>query len=319
MNGSDPRGATGSGDEPADHPARDPAHAEFVPAPGPGGPAPGSPADPAVRPSRAGRDLPAAIAVGVGLGGLVLASLFIVRDAFLAVVVAFALIGIRELSGALATGGTKVPMIPVGLGGVAMLVGAWAGGAELVVVAFGVTLLGVLLVRLPAGAQGYVRDVTAGLFTLAYVPLLGSFAVLLAVPADGAWRVVAFVVTTIASDIGGYAVGVLAGRHLMAPTISPKKSWEGFAGSVATCSVAGWLTVSYGLGGPAWVGVLLGVLTACAATIGDLSESLIKRDLGIKDMGSLLPGHGGMMDRLDSLLFVAPVAWIVLDMLVPVS
>ncbi|MDQ3415860.1 MAG: phosphatidate cytidylyltransferase, partial [Actinomycetota bacterium] len=147
-----------------------------------------------MRTSRAGRDLPAAIAVGVGLGGLVLVSLFIVRDVFVLVVVGFALIGIRELSGALATGGTKVPVIPVGLGAVAMLVGGWIGGAELVLVALGVTLLGVLLVRLPAGAHGYVRDVTAGLFVLAYVPLLGAFVVLMAVPSDGAWRVVAFVV-----------------------------------------------------------------------------------------------------------------------------
>ena len=112
---------------------------------------------------------------------------------------------------------------------------------------------------------------------------------------------------------------MLAGRHPMAPRVSPRKSWEGFAGSVVTCAIAGWLTVSYGLGGAAWVGVLLGVLTAGTATIGDLSESLIKRDLGIKDMGSLLPGHGGMMDRLDSLLFVAPVAWLVLDVFVPVG
>jgi len=255
----------------------------------------------------------------VGLGVLVLVSLFVVRDVFVAVVVAFAIIGIRELSGALASAGIRVPALPVGLGGVAMLLGAWLGGAELIVVALGLTLLGVLVLRLSGGAAGYVRDVTAALFVLAYVPLLGAFVVLMAVPDDGAWRVTTFVVSTIASDIGGYAVGVLAGRHLMSPTISPKKSWEGFAGSVVTCAVAGWLTVSYGLGGAAWVGVLLGVLTACAATIGDLSESLIKRDLGIKDMGSLLPGHGGMMDRLDSLLFVAPVAWIVLDVLVPVA
>ncbi len=309
MNGSDPRDAAGQ-----EQPQPD-----YTPSPDPAGPAPGAPADPAVRPSRAGRDLPAAIAVGLGLGALVLVSLFVVRAAFLGVVVAFALVGIRELSGALATNGTRLPAIPVALGGVAMLVGAWTGGAELIVVAMGVTMLGVLVLRLPAGAHGYVRDVTAAMFVLAYLPLLGSFAVLMAVPADGALRVVAFVVTTITSDIGGYAVGVLAGRHPMAPRVSPRKSWEGFAGSVVTCAIAGWLTVSYGLGGAAWVGVLLGVLTAGTATIGDLSESLIKRDLGIKDMGSLLPGHGGMMDRLDSLLFVAPVAWLVLDVFVPVG
>ncbi len=277
------------------------------------------PGDPVVRTSRAGRDLPVAIGVGLGLGAVVLGSLFVVRVGFLGVVLVAGLIGIRELAGALASNGTRVPMVPVGVGGVAMLVGAWVGGAELLVVALGLAVLGVLVWRLADGAQGFVRDVTAAMFVLAYVPLLGGFVVLMLVPDDGALRIVGFVVTTIASDVSGYAAGVLAGRHTMAPTISPKKTWEGFAGSVAGSAVAGWLTVSYGLGGHWWVGVLLGVLTAAAATIGDLSESLVKRDLGIKDMGSLLPGHGGMMDRLDSLLFVAPVAWLVLDTLVPVG
>jgi len=127
-----------------------------------------------------------------------------------------------------------------------------------------------------------------------------------------------FIATVVGNDVGGFAAGVLFGKHPMAPSVSPKKSWEGMAGSVVASAVAGWLTVSLGLGGPAWVGVLLGVVTAVAATIGDLSESLVKRDLSIKDMGSLLPGHGGMMDRLDSLLFVAPLAWLVLQ-LVPVA
>ncbi len=154
---------------------------------------------------------------------------------------------------------------------------------------------------------------------LAYVPLLGSFVLLMLRPDDGAMRVIAFVVCAVASDTGGYAVGALFGRHPMAPTISPKKSWEGFMGSLTACAVAGWLTVSYGLDGPFWVGVLLGVVTAVGATVGDLSESLLKRDLGLKDMGALLPGHGGLMDRLDSLLFVAPLAWLVLDTLVPVA
>jgi len=299
-------------------PARETEPPAQTPAPG-GGPAPGAPGDPAVRPSRAGRDLPVAVGVGVGLGAAVLASLFVVRVGFLGIVVLAALVGIWELANALARNGTRVPVVPVGLGGVAMLVGAWTGGADVLVAALGLSVLAVLGWRLPHGAGGFVRDVTAATFVLGYVPLLGGFVVLMLVPADGDMRIVAFVVTTIASDIGGYAVGALAGRHPMAPTISPKKSWEGFAGSVSTSAVAGWLTVSYGLGGPVWVGVLLGVLTAVAATVGDLSESMVKRDLGVKDMGTVLPGHGGMMDRLDSLLFVAPVAWLVLDRLVAVA
>ncbi len=287
--------------------------------PAPGEPAPGAPADPAVRASRAGRNLPAAIAVGVGLGAVILASLFVVRVGFLAVVLLAALLGIWELANALASNGTRLPVVPVSLGGVAMLVGAWAGEAELLLVATGLSVLGVLVWRLPHGAEGFVRDTTAAIFVLGYVPLLGAFVVLMLVPDDGAQRIVVFIVATIASDVGGYATGVLAGRHPMAPTISPKKSWEGFAGSVLVSAVAGWLLVVHLLDGEVWVGLLLGTLTAVAATTGDLSESLVKRDLGIKDMGSLLPGHGGMMDRLDSLLFVAPVAWFVLDTLVPVA
>ena len=284
------------------------------------GPAPdGVPVEPVVRPSRAGRNLPAAIAVGVGLGALILVSLLVVRGAFLGVVVLAALVGIWELSNALASAAIRVPVVPVSLGGTAMLVGAWAGGAELLVVAMGLTVLAILVWRMPDGADGFVRDSTAGIFVTGYVPLLGSFVVLMLVPADGAMRIVAFIVAVVASDTGGYIAGVLAGRHPMAPTISPKKSWEGFAGSVVGCSLAGWATVTYLLDGEPWVGVVLGVATAVTATLGDLSESLIKRDLGIKDMGRLLPGHGGLMDRLDSILMVAPVAWLVLHTLVPVS
>jgi phosphatidate cytidylyltransferase len=136
---------------------------------------------------------------------------------------------------------------------------------------------------------------------------------------DGPWRVVAFIVATIASDIGGFVAGVLFGKHPMAPTISPKKSWEGFAGSLIVGIGAGIGTVVYGLDGHWWAGVVLGIAGVVFATLGDLSESLIKRDLGIKDMGDLLPGHGGLMDRLDSLIAVAPVAWLILHTLVPVT
>jgi phosphatidate cytidylyltransferase len=138
-------------------------------------------------------------------------------------------------------------------------------------------------------------------------------------PDDGAARVATFLLVAVASDVGGYGVGVVAGRHPLAPTISPKKSWEGVAGSVLACVLVGVASVVLLLDGPWWAGALLGLLTAVSATLGDLGESMIKRDLGIKDMGSLLPGHGGLMDRLDSLLPTAPLAWLVLTALVPVT
>ena len=134
---------------------------------------------------------------------------------------------------------------------------------------------------------------------------------------DGAERVFVFMIVTICSDVGGYAVGVVAGKHPMAPSVSPKKSWEGAAGSAVACVIGGVATVMLLLGGPWWAGAIVGLAVVVSATVGDLTESTIKRDLGIKDMGSILPGHGGFMDRLDSLLLSAPVVWALLAVLVP--
>lgn len=269
--------------------------------------------------SRAGRDLPTAIGVSLALAGLIVASLVVVKTVFLCVVVLAALLGIWELSNALATGATRLPLVPVSVGGVAMLVGAYYGGPEVLSVAFALSIIGCLVWRLTDRDDGFLRDAAAGALVLSYVPLLGGFVVLMLAEGDGAWRVATFVLVTTASDIGGFAVGVFLGRHAMAPTISPKKSWEGFGGSVGTCMLVGWVTVAYALEGPWWVGLLLGAAAAVVATLGDLGESLIKRDLGIKDMGNLLPGHGGLMDRLDSLLAVAPVAWLIMRALVTPS
>jgi phosphatidate cytidylyltransferase len=145
-----------------------------------------------------------------------------------------------------------------------------------------------------------------------YVPFLAGFAVLMLREDDGVGRVVLFLLVTAASDTGGYVAGVLTGRHPMAPSVSPKKSWEGVAGSLVTAVLVGWLAGDALVGLAPWQGVLLGVGAVVTATVGDLGESMVKRDLGIKDMGSLLPGHGGFMDRLDSLLPTAPVVHLVL-------
>ena len=128
--------------------------------------------------------------------------------------------------------------------------------------------------------------------------------------------IITFIAITVASDTGGYVAGVLFGKHPMAPVISPKKSWEGFAGSVVFCLVAGWALVVYLLDGDWWVGLLLGLIAAVMATLGDLCESVIKRDLGIKDMSQVIPGHGGLMDRLDSLLATVAPIWLLLHYVV---
>lgn len=270
------------------------------------------------RPSRAGRNLTAAIAVGVGLGAVLLGSLVFQRQLFIGVLAVAAAIGTWELAGALRrAAGIAVPLPTLLLGGQAMVWLSWPFGLRGLAASFAATVLAVLLVRMRAGIPNYLRDVAAGVFTAAYVPLFCSFATLLVVPADGAGRTLTFLLCVVASDVGGYAAGVFLGKHPMAPKISPRKSWEGFAGSQVAGMVCGALCVALLLSETWWKGALLGSLLVVSATLGDLVESTIKRDLAVKDMGSLLPGHGGLMDRLDSLLPTAAVAWAVLSLVVP--
>jgi phosphatidate cytidylyltransferase len=274
---------------------------------------------PARRTSRAGRDLGAAVAVGAGLGAVILGSLLVQRHFFIGVLAVATFVATWELAGAMRRGaGIEVPRTVLLVGGQAMVWLAWPFGGTGQAVSFAATAIALMLWRMRAGSAHFVRDVTAGLFVAAYVPLFCSFATLLTVAEDGLGRALTFMICCVASDIGGYAAGVTAGRHPMAPTISPKKSWEGFAGSQLAGMVAGALSVWLLLGGSWWAGALTGALLVVTATLGDLVESMIKRDLGIKDMGSLLPGHGGLMDRMDSLLPTAVVSWVVLGLLVPV-
>ena len=277
-----------------------------------------TPEGPVAPPSRAGRNLPAAITVGVVLGALIIGCLFWRKELFLVLATSALAIGVWEIVVAMRAKGVTVPLIPAVLGCVAQLVVAYLAGAQALAVTF---LLAVALIVMWRGSEpvtGAAQDLTHGVLVTGYPALLGGFAMLMLAAPDGAWRTFTFVAVTVASDIGGYAVGVLAGRHPMAPSISPKKSWEGFAGSVAFCMLVGVVCVTLTpLQGPWWAGLVLGALLAPAATLGDLAESALKRDLGIKDMSSFLPGHGGMMDRLDSLVVAAPVSWLVLTVLVP--
>jgi phosphatidate cytidylyltransferase len=264
---------------------------------------------------RTGRNLPAAIGVGAVLGGLVLLTLLTVKATFLLYMGAALAIALHELDAALRTREIRVPLIPVVLGGAAMLTAAyWAAGGAVTAV-FALTVVAVLAWRLFGGTDGYVRDVSAGIFAVAYLPLLGAtVAAMLAAP-DGGKRVLTFIILAICSDIGGYAAGITLGRagaHKLVPVISPKKTWEGLAGSALTCIVAGAILLPSLLHGHWWQGVVLGAAAAAAAVLGDLAASMIKRDLGIKDFGRLLPGHGGVLDRLDSLLACAPVVWLLL-------
>jgi phosphatidate cytidylyltransferase len=285
----------------------------------PGGQLAQGTADPPSEPkrTRTGRNLPVAAAIGVALGGLVLLTLFTVKATFLAYMGAVVGVGLWELRQALADRGISLPLIPILAGGAAMFTLAYWYGAQPALAALAVTVLVLMAWRLPGGPAGYLRDLSASVFTLAWVPMLGVFVPLMLSMPDGARRTLIFILLAVCSDVGGYFAGIFTGRHPMAPGISPKKTWEGFGGSVAACLAAGAITLPLLLHAHVWQGLILGAVAVAAATLGDLVESMIKRDLEIKDMGRIFPGHGGAMDRLDSLVFVAPVTWLLLAVFVP--
>ncbi|MFB9313841.1 phosphatidate cytidylyltransferase [Nocardioides plantarum] len=274
---------------------------------------------------RAGRDLRAAVLSAIVLLGAIAASLAVWKPAFMAIVVIAVVVAIWELRQGLLAHDVDLPEQPLMLGGAVMVVVAYLWGTDALVTATAVTALVVMLWLLHRGIDGYVKTATASVFTLVYVPFLGSFVALMLAEGgrdgggldnDGVQGILAFILVTISSDIGGYIAGVLFGKHPMAPVISPKKSWEGFVGSLLACVGAGWVLVVFLLDGDWWVGLCLGLITVVMATLGDLCESVIKRDLGLKDMSQVIPGHGGLMDRLDSLLATIAPIWLLLHYLV---
>jgi phosphatidate cytidylyltransferase len=275
---------------------------------------------------RAGRNLPAAIAIGVGLGAYVVLSLIFFKPAFVLLVALALGLASVELHQALRKQGMTSSIIPIVAGSLAISIGSYLAGQQRPVVfsttsvllaALALTVLASLIWRMPKGAQGFVRDAAASLLIIGYVPMLGSFAALMLAEPQGGARVVSYLLVVAMNDTGGYVAGVLFGKHPMAPHISPKKSWEGFAGSLVFGVAAGLAMARFALHVPLWIGIVLGVCLVGVGTCGDLIESMIKRDLGIKDMSSFLPGHGGVMDRLDSILVAAPVAWLIMYVLVP--
>ncbi|PJE99264.1 phosphatidate cytidylyltransferase [Streptomyces carminius] len=263
---------------------------------------------------RAGRDLRAAIGVGLALGATVALSLFVYKPVFVGVVVVAVVVGLWELTSRLAERKQiRVPLVPLAVGGAAMVVAGYVRGAEGAWVAMSLTVPAVLVWRMTDDPREYLRDATAGVFAAFYVPFLATFVTMMLAADDGPWRVLVFLLLTVVSDTGAYAVGWRFGRRKLAPRISPGKTREGLLGAMVFAMAAGALSVHFLIdGGAWWQGLLLGLAVAVSATLGDLGESVIKRDLGIKDMGSLLPGHGGIMDRLDSLLPTAPVVWLLL-------
>lgn len=265
--------------------------------------------------SRAGRDLPAAIGVAVVLLTALGIGLFVYPPVIALLAGAAAALGVYEVCRALAHAGIKIPVIPAAAGAVVMPVAAFFGGAEALIIATTIVSLVVITVRVFGPKQGMVLSVMGSLFALTWVALCLSLLVLLFQTEQGAAKVLIVILMAVGNDTFGYFAGVLFGKHPMAPRISPKKTWEGFAGSMIGSMVLAAVLVALLLGDPWWHGLVLAFFLVWVAALGDFAESMVKREIGVKDMGTLLPGHGGVMDRIDSIVFVAPVGYVVFELL----
>jgi phosphatidate cytidylyltransferase len=263
---------------------------------------------------RAGRKLGPSILVSLSLVALIWVSLAVQPIIFAGVVTLAVILGIREISRAFAAAKTNIStnaLIAVSIG---LSVATWLDGVEGLAVATAVALPILLINLLRSGPEGFVRSATAMTLALIYLPFLAGFIILLGHNENGLERVMTFVILVGCNDTFGYFVGVLIGKHPMAPNISPKKSWEGLAGSIVFTMLGGGIMFHYVLDIHWHIGAIVGLLIVFTATSGDLIESAMKRDLHLKDMGSLLPGHGGVLDRLDSVLLSAPALWLALEL-----
>ncbi len=271
-----------------------------------------------------GRDLRSAIGVGVGLGALVIFAVWAGPLAWYLVVAGAIGVAMWEVITRLREKSYYVPRTLLIILGQVMLWASWPLGAPGLVSVYVIVVLVLMFGRLFHNGRhrpplNYLRDMSVGIFVLTWIPLFGAFAAMLShaqTPfASGAASIITFMLCVVASDTGGYIAGVLFGSHPMAPAVSPKKSWEGFAGSIVFAAVTGALTVKFLLHHEWWVGIVMGIALALCATLGDLVESQFKRELGIKDMSNILPGHGGLMDRLDGMLPAAMVTWVAMSFL----
>ncbi len=270
--------------------------------------------------SRAGRNLPAAIAVGATLGLGAIAILLFAPKGWLVVLALAIPIATHEVIRRLREAGYALPAVALLVGGQAILWLTWPYGVAGALGGYGGTIVVCMVWRLVGHGLSqqpvnYLRDISATVLLATWVPLFATFSALLVFQGHGGGRVLAVIATVVFADIGGYVAGVLFGKHPLAPAISPKKSWEGLGGSLVFGITAAVFSVTFLLGKDWWVGVLLGLLLVVTGVLGDLVESQVKRDLGIKDMGTLLPGHGGLMDRIDAMLPSAVAGWIVLTLL----
>ena len=263
---------------------------------------------------RAGRKLLPSIGVSAGLIIIVWSALATYRVIFAATVALAMVLGVCEMVGALKQAKIELSFLALSLASIGMASAAWFAGVNGLAVATAIALPWLLVLLLPKGPENFIRNASAYALTLIYIPFLAGFLILLARPHNGLERVMTFVVLIACNDTFAYLTGLAIGKHTMAPKISPKKTWEGFIGSLVFTTVAGALAFNYILNAEMWIGALAGLLVVISGTSGDLIESAIKRDLAIKDMGDLLPGHGGVLDRIDSILYAAPALWLALEL-----
>lgn len=263
---------------------------------------------------KAGRKLLPSIGVGLSLIGLVWFALSYQREIFAIVVAVAVVLGVREIVRAFAAHSITVSFNGLALASIGLSYAAWNGGVAGLAIATAIAFPLLLIRALIQGPEGFVAKATGTTFALLYLPFLAGFLILLAIPSTGFQRVMTFMVLVGCNDTFGYIVGVLFGKHPLVPTISPKKTWEGLAGSTIFTVIGGCLAFNYIMDMHWWIGIIVGLMIVFTATCGDLIESAMKRDMSLKDMGSLLPGHGGMLDRLDSVVLSAPAMWLALEL-----
>jgi phosphatidate cytidylyltransferase len=264
---------------------------------------------------RAGRKLLPSILVSLTLLTLIFGSIYLAPLLFLALICIVIMLGVRELAHAYRTGGIELPDLPIMAAALIILLASWFGDTEGLAVSTGLIIPILMFLLLLTSQKDFIKRSTSAVFAVFYLAVLGGFILLLANNNDGGQRILALVILISCNDTFAYFAGVLFGKHKMAPTISPKKSWEGLIGGLIASLIGGAL-IFHNTFGVAWyVGAAVGAMTVVTATCGDLIESAIKRDLAIKDMSNLLPGHGGIMDRLDSALFTAPAVWFAFELI----
>jgi phosphatidate cytidylyltransferase len=264
---------------------------------------------------RAGRKLLPSILVSLTLLTLIFGSIYLEPLLFLALICIVIMLGVRELAHAYRTGGIELPDLPIMAAALIILLASWFGDTEGLAVSTGLIIPVLMFLLLLISQKDFIKRSTSAVFAVFYLAVLGGFILLLANNDDGGKRILALVILIACNDTFAYFAGVLFGKHKMAPTISPKKSWEGLVGGLIASLIGGALIFHNSFGVSWYVGAAVGAMTVVTATCGDLIESAIKRDLAIKDMSNLLPGHGGIMDRLDSALFTAPAVWFAFELI----